>query len=283
MGAKEGCKLLNYQLTTDMNIWITDTENLPFLLATHGCALRKRTFSPIEQKPVHKLIHATKVVVDKGARNVETANRISECEDYVYNELQPLIKSGYFADINQDIEYEDKSEDDYDKEYSIIEMSVRLDLDNDGYCEPYIVYIDKESASLLRIEKNYEAEDVLLDASNNVSFIRPSDRYVLYTFMSDDESFFGRSLCHILEEYQNAEASIVNMLIDSGAKSALGGGFISKDLKLPSGHTDFDAGEWKPVANLGDDIRTSIVPLPVSEPSQTLITMLQYLDRKSAK
>lgn len=282
MQAEQAKKTMNYQLTVDMESWQSETEMIGFLLPCHGTVLRKYSFCPIEKRPDHKLVRATDIIVDEQARCVNSAQRISQCSDYKYYELEPLIRKEYFLDIA------DESQDlddvvDMDETHYVIEMCVRLDLDDDDYPEPYIVHLDKETKKLLRIEKNFEDIDVLLEPdSNDILTIKNRKRYCVYTFLPDSDSFFGRGLCDILQESQHAISSIVNILIDGGANYTLGGGFVSGDSGVTDGLQQFVPGEWKPVKNFGSALRESIVPLPQMEPSQTLVSMLQFIDSKAS-
>ena len=55
------------------------------------------------------------------------------------------------------------------------------------------------------------------------------------------------------------------------------GGFLGRGVKLKGGRNNFDPFEWKPVDSTGDDLRKSIVPLPVNAPSPVLFQMLGLL------
>jgi chaperonin GroES len=45
----------------------------------------------------------------------------------------------------------------------LLEQHRRLDLDDDGYDEPYIVTVDKEAGKVLRIEANFSERDIEWD------------------------------------------------------------------------------------------------------------------------
>jgi chaperonin GroES len=71
--------------------------------------------------------------------------------------------------------------------------------------------------------------------------------------------------------------SIINQLIDAGTMSNSAGGFLGRGAKIRGGTYTFAPLEWKRVDSTGDDLKKSIFPLPVREPSQVLFQLLSLL------
>ena len=273
MASKDAVDLLNYQFLEDMPNWVEDTQCMAKMLAAQGTAIRKYSFCPIEKIPIFKMIKATDFVVDKDARSIQGAKRLSECHAYEYEQIQPLIQSGYFIEY-ADYELREDDEDDY----NIVEMCCRLDLDDDGYPEPYVVWFDKDKTQILRIEKNFK--DVLR-ADNKAIVIKQKERYCRYSFLPNPKSFFGLGLGDILEQSQDALSSLTNLMIDAGAKATLGGGFYAGDVNK-AGPIRFAPGEYKALRISGQSLREGIVNMPVPEPNQTLFAVMQLLDGKAS-
>jgi hypothetical protein len=271
--SQDAVDLLNYQFTEDMPNWAEDTQCMAKMLAAQGTAIRKYSFCPIEKIPIFKMIKATDFVVDKDARSIQGAKRLSECHAYEYEQIQPLIRSGYFIEY-ADYELREDDEDDY----NIVEMCCRLDLDDDGYPEPYVVWFDKDKSQILRIEKNFK--DVLRGEKKAI-VIKQKERYCRYSFLPNPKSFFGLGLGDILEQSQDALSSLTNLMIDAGAKATLGGGFYAGDVNK-AGPIRFAPGEYKPLRISGQALREGIVDMPVPEPNQTLFSVMQLLDGKAS-
>lgn len=276
MQSRDAVLLLNYQLTEDMPNWCEDTQGLAKLLACQGTVIRKYSFCPIEQKPLHKTIEATDFVVDKDARTIEGAKRLSECFNFSYSDIKSFIQSEYFVQYDNDMHEIDPNDD--DARFEIVEMCVRLDLDGDDYPEPYIVWFDKVRSHILRIQKNFKR--ILRSDKGKAISIMANMRYCRYSFLPNPKSFFGIGLCDILEQSQNALSSMTNLMIDAGAKSVLGGGFIATDVK--SGSLRYSPGEYKPIATTGQSLRDGIFDMPVPQPNNTLFAVMQLLDAKAS-
>jgi hypothetical protein len=63
--------------------------------------------------------------------------------------------------------------------------------------------------------------------------------------------------------------------------ASLGGGWISKGLRIKQGNHKFSPNEWKQVDATLDDIKKGIFPLPVREPSNVLFQLLGSLIQSS--
>ena len=81
----------------------------------------------------------------------------------------------------------------------------------------------------------------------------------------------------LLGPVNEAVNSLINQLIDAGTMSNTGGGWMARGAKMKAGKTTFDPFEWKQVDSTGDDLRKSIFPLPVREPSTVLFQLLGVL------
>lgn len=68
---------------------------------------------------------------------------------------------------------------------------------------------------------------------------------------------------------------MLNMLVDSGHYSMMGGGFIgAKDFRIKGAQARFEPGEWKHVNFHGGDIKNGIVPMSFPQPSPVMFQLL---------
>jgi chaperonin GroES len=161
----------------------------------------------------------------------------------------------------------------------LLEQHVDLDLDGDGYAEPYIVTIEETSRSTLRIVTGFDREeDIERNRSKEVVSIRRTEYFTKYSFIpSPDGGVYDVGFGVLLGPLNESTNSLVNQLVDAGTMSVTAGGFLGRGAKMRSGVYTFAPLEWKRVDSTGDDLRKSIFPLPVREPNAVLFTLLSLL------
>jgi chaperonin GroES len=168
--------------------------------------------------------------------------------------------------------------DDDTTPYTILEQHTYLDLDEDGYAEPYIVTVDLNTHKVLRIVPRFTQDDVIVNANNKVVSIEAIQYYTKYSFIPNpDGGFYDIGFGRLLGPINNSANTIINQLVDAGSLSNLQAGFIGKGLRIKMGESRFQPGEWKAVNAVGDDLKKQIFPLPVREPSQVLFNLLDLL------
>ena len=171
-------------------------------------------------------------------------------------------------------------QDDNDKStpYTLLEQHTFLDLDEDGYAEPYIVTIESQSQKVLRIVPRFSPAGVEVDDKGKIISIDPIQYYTKYDFIPNpDGGFYSIGFGRLLGPLNESSNTIINQLVDAGSLSNLQSGFIGKGLRIKMGESRFSPGEWKAVNATGDDIKKSIFPLPVRDPSPVLFNLLDLL------
>jgi len=163
--------------------------------------------------------------------------------------------------------------------YTIIEQHTFLDLDDDGYAEPYIVTFDYSSGKLLRISRRFLLDDVVLkDDEKTIARIKPIQMYTKFGFIPNpDGSFYDIGFGVLLGPINESVNTLINQLVDSGHLHNLQSGFIGKALRVKMGDQSLRPGEWRPVNATADDLRKQIVPLPTKEPSSVLFQLMGTL------
>ena len=173
-------------------------------------------------------------------------------------------------------------EDDSTTPYIVLEQHCFLDLDKDGYPEPYVVVVEKESREVLRIAARFNTEGVQVDEKGKVVSITPDEYYTKYSFFPNpDGGFYDIGFGRLLGPINASVDTIINQLTDAGTLSNLQSGFIGKGLRIKMGDTKFTPGEWKAVNATGTDIKSQIFPLPVREPSEVLFKLLSMLSQSA--
>lgn len=266
-------KHMSVQLTEEMDGWEADMDSLLAALPIDGIAFKKVYFDTIEQKNVSEFVSATDLIVNQSTKSLRFAPRISMLMSLYPYEIQERINGGIFREWRDEIP-EDESEQ---KPIEFIEQHCRMDLDNDGYSEPYIVTLTKEGGEVVRVVANYRAEDINEDDGEIIK-IDPTQYFVKYQCFPDPEGgFYSKGFGMLLKPISDSVDSILNQLIDAGHLANTGGGFFAKGFRVKSGQLRFTPGEWKKVDVGGANLRDGVLPLPVPQPSPVLFSLLGTL------
>lgn len=283
-------KHLSYQVMHEMEEWEQDMDRLLMVLPIVGTAFKKTYFCPTKGRNVSEYVSPLDFVVNYHAKTVETANRKFHKISYYKNEVVEKIRSGFYKDF--DLEGQTPTVDpvrldeetqglspvasDEDAPYEFLEAHVYLDLDEDDYKEPYIVTLLERSGDVVRIVPRFSERSVEFNDKNEVAKITPDEYFTGYTFIPDPVSnIYGLGFGNLLGPLNDTTNTIINQLIDAGTLSNTGGGFLGRGFKLRNmGEVRFKPGEWKATQSSGEDLRKSIFPLPVREPSGTLFSLL---------
>ena len=288
-------KFMSWQIMEDMPDWEDDMDKLLITLPVIGCAFKKTYYDKAVDKNVSRLVMPQDLIVNYWAKSLEGAERKTERMEMSRRILKERQLSGIFL---EDVDLHSPQvqisngwqshtliqppKEDETTPYVILEQHTFLDLDDDGYEEPYIVTFEENSRKVLRITARYEAKDVKTNNKGKVTSIKSTEYYTKYGFIPNpDGGFYDVGFGLLLGPINDSVNSIINQLIDSGTLSNLQSGFIGKGIRIRLGDQRFQPGEWKAVNATGDDLQKQILPLPVREPSGTLFKLLELLIQSS--
>ena len=277
--ARRVSTFMSYQLLCQSNDWEKGTDSLLLSLPVVGTMFRKTFFSPTKQKISSEVCLPDEIIINNGAKSLEQAHRVTHRFVMSQNDIVSKIRAGVFCDVDIDslqsgIEYKK----DTLPEHMIQEQHRWLDLDEDGYEEPYVVTIHEASGKILRIVARYNPSDITYTEDDKVICIDPIQYFTDYHFIpSPDGSFYSMGFGTLLLPMNKTMNSLLNLLMDSGTLASLQGGFIGSGAKLKSGNMEFNGGEWKVVDSFGMDLKQNILPLDYKEPSPVLFQLLQFL------
>lgn len=252
--------------------WEEEKDRLTLVYALSGFAATKNYFDYGTSLPKSELVLPLNLYWEKG-KTFNQATRKSQKIEMSVNDVVSYMRMGIFKD-DEDIIESHKDEDCI----NLVEMHTLLDLDKDGYKEPYVVVFEEETGKVLRIVARYDVNDILYNKSGKIAKINPKEYFVFYEFMPClDGSCYPLGLCDLLLFTNESINTIVNQLIDAGTLSNIQGGFISGNVKIRGGQQAFTPGEFKYIDNAGLNISNAIVPLPTKEPSVALFQLLGLL------
>jgi chaperonin GroES len=321
---------LSYQLLEEDDAWLDDDEKAKFAASIVGCAFKKTFFDPVAGVNQSDHVPAAMLVVDYFTKDIDKANRITHELVMSQNDLKERQRRGVFLEVEVDRqlvpasnELEQVSDeiqgitapgDNTLLMTRILEQHLWLDLDGDGYQEPYIAFVTAETGQVLRlVARFYDKGDVirvndtlirrleddmtkaeelpeqqvkykaeikkLREAANNhILRIEPLRYFTKIPFIpAPDGGFYDLGLGALLGPTNAAVDTLINQLIDNGTMQTTAGGFLGRGVKMKGGTQGFSPFEWKPVDSNGDDLRKNIVPLPVQQPSNVLFQLLGML------
>jgi chaperonin GroES len=270
---------MSWQLMEKETEWEADTDKLLHILPIVGHLFRKRYYCTAEKRTKSELCLPDSVCVNSGVSSLGSARRVTHIiKNITQNEVVGNQRAGVWRKVElRDKEGPDKKtdylkDDDY---YCLYEQFCWLDLDEDGFEEPYIVTVEKESTKVLRIVAGYDKDDVEVNDSGEVMAIKPKSIFTDYIFIpSLDGGYYGIGFGQMLEPLTRTANTLVNQLADSGSLNNIQGGYLSKEVKIRSGNQRFELGEWKRTDATAEQLRGGVFPLPTKEPSPTLFNLL---------
>jgi chaperonin GroES len=290
--AKRVSTHMSFQVMEQMDDWEEDMDKLLITLPIAGTCFKKTYFDPQKQQNCSKLILPKALVVNYFCRKLDDAERITEVFYLSKRKVKERQNQGVYLDIDlgdPSADGEDKNtsvnnafqnsgHEDDSTPYCFLEQHTFLDLDDDGYAEPYIVTVEVETQTVVRIVPRFDKDGVLVNEQQKVVSIEPIQYYTKYGFIPNpDGGFYDIGFGRLLGPLNNSANTIINQLVDAGSLSNLQAGFIGKGLRIKMGESRFQPGEWKAVNAIGDDLKKQIFPLPVREPSQVLFNLLDLL------
>jgi len=277
---------MSYQIMEEMSNWEEDMDKMLMMLPVVGTMFKKTWYDKAEDKICSRVILPKNLVVNYWARCLDTVERISEIIEMSPRRLKERQNQKIFLDVDLGPVRAPETapnmswvSDDDTIPYQLIEQHTFLDLDDDGYKEPYIVTFERYQGKILSITPRYYPDQVeLQEDEKSIAKITPIQMYTKFGFVPNpDGSFYDIGFGVLLGPINEAVNTLINQQIDGGTLNNLQGGFIGKSLRLKMGDSKFSPGEWKPVNATGDDLRKQIIPLPTKEPSKVLFELMGTL------
>lgn len=293
---------MSYQVLEEDTAWEEQHDKLFINLAVVGTNFVKTTYHSGKAHNVSDLVLARDLVLNYWAKSVDDCPRKTQIYPLSRNDVHERILRGTFKNILDDEWYRqgyvtpsiDKTQEDNrqgvqppqpDDATSLImlEQHCSMDLDGDGYAEPYIITIEATSKKVLRIVTRFDREEDIFRVEagkrkGQIISISPMEYFTKYGFIpSPDGGIYDIGLGTLTGPLNESVNSLVNQLLDAGSMANGGGGFLGRGAKIRGGAYTFAPQEWKRVDSTGDDLHKSIVPLQVREPSAVLLNLLSLI------
>lgn len=282
---------MSYQVMERIPKWEENMDKLLMTMAISGIAFKKTYHNAGLGVHCSHLVYPENFCINYFAKDVESAYRKTEILYYNNNEVkEKQLNDEEFLDFelptptmvvsNKDPVSSDNKPGVPDKStpHVFLAQHTFWDLDGDGYEEPYIITIHKETKKVVRITARWDSDGVTKNSKGKVQRIVPVESFTAFPFIPNpDGSIYACGFGMLLGSLNNGANSLINMLLDAGTMNNLQAGFIGRNLRMKDGQVQLRPNEWKVVNASGEDLQKSIYPLPTKEPSGVLMSLLQML------
>lgn len=282
---------MSYQVLEEDESWEEHHDRMLISLPIVGTAFKKSYFDPVRKINRSELVLARDLVVNYWTKDLKTAPRATHILYFQKNDILERVRRGIYLDIpftptQVPTDVITEARDETQKHYpgaidgaspkELLEQHCWLDLDEDGYEEPYIVTVC--DGKVLRIVANYFEETITFNDRKEVICIEPGEWFTKYGFIpSPDGGFYDIGLGLLLGPLNESVNTMINQLIDSGTMNNLQAGILGRGVKFKGGVYTFVPGEWKRSESSGEDLAKGVYPLPTKEPSAVLLQLLTFL------
>ena len=309
---------MNYQINREIPKWRKRQGKAFYPIAAMGAAFKKTFYDPSIGGLNSEFIMYPDFTVNNKCADFDDVPRFIHIRRFTANDIFSRVATGTWVEF----EVPETDEDDKDKGYyTFFECYCEYDLDDDGYAEPYIVTVHKESNTVVRVAPRYSqtgvyvqhegvtkrAIDVAIDTveeleSNELlspeqrqqyfkedvsrefrraKLVRIEAEHMLtqYNFIEPmDNTLLGLGFLHIMSGQAKGINKATNDLFNAGTLANLQFGFLSKEHRdRKKGPFKAAPGRWDVTNIQAKDLASSIQPVPIKEPSATLLQLNEQL------
>jgi len=297
--AERVTKRMNFQYHRELENWEDDHDRLILTKNLLGVVHKKYFFSP-EKGRSECVLRLGGVVINDNVTNLSEAPRVTDEIEKFWWQAEEKFRANEWLRF----ELSSKNDGDFakaDKVNDFLEQIRREDLDDDGYPEPYVVTVHRETKKVVRIAPNYTPESIKFDKDVTVDFINELDdkerkialdnlevvrvddsrsrvRYVKYEMIPSFEGgYWGWGFGILLGALTENSNEVINMLLNQGKIENSPPIFISQSLRMAHGEVTYAPNEVIPINAPGGDISRAFARLPIASPSETLFHLLGLL------
>lgn len=168
---------MSLQLTEDDRCWVDDDEKTKLATSLIGSGFKKTLYDTVSGIQTTEYVPAMNFVVDYYCKDLPTANRVTHLLSMNSNKIQERVRRKLFVEMTEEPASSTATTTNLlqitsdeaaglkrpasAEEYEILEQHCWYDFDGDGYEEPYIMFVRKDTEQVLRIvARYYDAGDV---------------------------------------------------------------------------------------------------------------------------
>jgi chaperonin GroES len=283
---------MSFQIMHQLPRWQEDMDKLLMSMAVSGIVFKKTYFDATARQNRSYLVYPEHLCVNYYAKDLDSAYRKTEIIAYTKNEIHEKTSNdeefldvlgeevgAVQAQLKEPIANKAQPPSaDKSTPLVFLQQHTFLDLDEDGYEEPYVITVHKDSRKVVRIVARWDSDGVTRNEKGDIIRIKPVEYYTDFPFIPNpDGSIYALGFGTLLGPLNLSINTLINLLVDSGVINNLQSGFIGKGLRIKMGEATLAPGQWKVVNATGDDLSKSIFPLPSKEPSMVLFQLMNLL------
>lgn len=289
-------KFMSWQLLTEMEEWEEGVDRLLLVLPILGCMFKKTYFNANDKRNHSDLIFPQNLVLNYKGQSLLNIPRATHLFPLYPQEIIERQMQGIYL---RDADLALGSHLDTEEPQQMLEQHCLIDLDKDGYKEPYIVTLHKDTQQILRITANYDYDTIFIKEADQflslydlkqqgitdfsglkLARLTPVQYFTKFSFFpSPDGGIYDYGFGQILYPINESINSSINQMNDAGTLQNAGGGFYSKNLLTDKkGTIQIAPGEYKAVDNItGGSIRDAIYAFDSKGPSAVTMRLLDLL------
>lgn len=290
MQAERVADFMNYQITTVMQEYTPDFDQMLFYVGYGGSAFKKIYFDQNQQRMVSALVLPDNLYIPYGGSSV-----MSKCERITcrvpmsMNSYRKAVVNGQYIDaasseqdtqttqirdqVNKITGLQPSGEE---EEITLLEFQVDYDLpgfedvDDEGEPTgiklPYVITLDESSGKTIGVRRNWKEE------GNK----QERQEYYIHYQLVQGPGAYGLGFLQLIGGLSKTASAALRQLIDAGTLSNLPAGFKAKGARIMNDDVPLQPGEWRDMDAGGVELQGSMLPLPYKEPSQTLMALLGF-------
>lgn len=291
MQAQRVKDFMNYQITTVMEEYTPEFDQMLFYVGYGGSAFKKVYYDHDKDRMVSALVLPDNLYIPyHGSSVMSQCERITHRLPMSTNSFRKAVVAGRYTDTDTNLDstltgdmptsdivdatdrLTGRSPSGYDEEIFLLEFQVDYDMpgfeDMDdgeptGIKLPYIITIEESSGKVVGIRRNANKEG------------KRKEYYVHYMLVQGPGAY-GLGFLHLVGGLTKTATSALRQLVDAGTLANLPAGFKAKGARIMNDDIPLQPGEFRDMDAGGVELQNSLLPLPYKEPSQTLFALLGF-------
>jgi chaperonin GroES len=270
---------MNWQLLTESSEFEESLDKLLHTLPLVGVAFKKTYYDPIKKRNASELCPYDEIFINNNVKSLEDARAVTHKLEKHRNYILEKIRYGHYSEIDEEKLDNVGNLGEGEELHAILEQHCFLDLDGDGYEEPYIVTVLEKTQDILRIVARFDPDQVELNAKGEIQCIHPIQYFTDFMYIPNpDGSYYGIGIGHLLFGANDAINTLFNQLVDAGRFGNMPTGIIGRGLRIKGGELKLKPGLLlKLDTALNGPIKDEIHMFDFKDPSPVLFQLLNLL------
>ena len=191
---------MSFQVLEEDDCWEEKMDKALISQAIVGCAFKKSYFDPALRHNVSEHVLAKDLYIPYFAKSLEKASRITQMLYLSENDLVSKHRTGLFTEwkgvvaplfdmsspltaAQTEAQGVIPNPGDTSIPHEVLEQHRYLDLDGDGYAEPYIVTVHSQTQQVFRIVARFNSTDIAKNSKKEITYVNPTHYFTKFSFI----------------------------------------------------------------------------------------------------